>query len=253
MAKPKKIRTLKQRQADRSRRAVHSPVFRWSQTGRAVDLMDTHVACGKRRFQRGSTFASLLISPLVAEVDCAACVRLLSMTREQHEAHVEAEKKKLADVRAKQQSRADEERAAAVQARVALVAAYRDDALVALDAYLSDVPYERMGEVLVAAVTKYRLDNPRSRGEKLWVMTGDQHDQRRDILCRFCRRKVGHGELGRDHSWKWFDTCTWREFPTLAAYREVYGDESSVVCVGRHTTLCALAYLAGVPCAEPVP
>lgn len=119
------------------------------------------------------------------------------------------------------------------------VAIARSDAHAALDAWETDRrflepgPYgidARTGEILstsistrtllVAALNAYKLENPKARGDRLWLYelvkpgTGSPR-------CRFCRECLG-------------------------ASRSTKLDISDEPAVFVHTTTCALRYLAGV-------
>ena len=63
------------------------------------------------------------------------------------------------------------------------------------------------------------------------------------MRCRFCNHVLGHGRQGYNYSHAWF---------TADGVERHSGHEGAVVSVARHTTLCALAYLHGQGCAEPL-
>lgn len=260
--KSKKPRTFKQRQADRARMVVHSLPFIWQNGQRRFTYGVSRLPCGQSVADRTGRTRPSRTEP--NEVTCTGCQRVLAMTAEQYNAHILAEAKKLQDVRAKQRARADEERAARQREQWNQVHKYEDDALVTLDAYLAGVEYEHMREVLGAALVKYRMEHPESRGERLWVMSEAKFfkndakapDTKRNIVCRFCRRLLGRGDLGKDYTYSWFSydlhesaTESWAREYTDTVLSPAY----PVVSVGRHTTLCALAYLSGTQCVEPVP
>ena len=247
-----KPRTFKQRQADRGRMVRHAEPFAWFPEGRRFNYGTGRTACGKSIHGAQSRLITMGGAG-VPTVTCTPCRKLLDMTAIQFDQHVTTEVAKLAQVRVQQQAKAAAVREQKQRDGWDVVHKYEDDALVALDAFLSDTYYEHMDEVLRAAVLKHRLMFPATRGEKLYVMGGTLHEEKRTVVCRFCRKQVGRGDLGKDHSRSWFDTHSWREFAYYESYQSVYGDSPSYVCVGRHTTLCALAYLSGTECVELVP
>lgn len=237
--------------------ATHSIPFVWRAGVRELDYSADRVACGKKVYVEGVRTRTVTNSG--GAVTCTSCLRLLAMSEVQYLAHLATEAKKLQDVRTAQRQKADVAKQQKYEQQWAEVYKYQDDALVAQDAFLSGAEYPLMDEVLQAVVLRQRLCYPKSRGEKLWLFGPEvsfdveYRQKKRVINCRFCRKQIGVGELGRDYSRSVFDVRSWREFNSMTSYRRVYGDSPSYVCVSRHTTLCALAYLAGTTCVEPVP
>lgn len=234
---------------------VHSVPFWVDVDDYRTFTFEPRTACGKKLHNRANV--RLPTTVVLNSVTCATCRRLLAMTADQYRAHLLAEKKHLDDVRAGQRDRAAAKRAAVLAERRAFVDQCRDDAQVALDAYLSDAQYPLMDKVLAAAMTLYQLNNPASRGDRLWVFTTEGvtklmpgGSSARCVTCRFCRVDIGAGVLGSDYSRSYFDV---REGVELAHNKWVAATPTNVVSVARHTTLCALAYLAGTTCVEPVP
>lgn len=265
MAKQKR-QTFKQRQAANARMATHSQAFIWTMGQRAA-YENGRAACGRKLFENGIRVPRVEVrqnGPWWLGVTCKACRRLCEMTAEQWFQNSLDEAKKLQDVRAKQREKAEKEKAERLAEKHAFVEKYQQDALVALDAYLEGTEYEHMDQVLSAALTLERLRNPQSRGERLWVFGGtkDSHAHDRDMVCRFCRRKIGESELGHDWSdrvfrvsdWQWFGSWMSAEM-SLGPVGEEMGLDVKQLFVqpARHTTLCALAYLSETECVEPVP
>ncbi len=262
MVKIKKQRTLKQRAADRRRLAVHSATFVWQDVERDYVAQSQTTACGKRRFQDGRVVAIHSFDASI--VTCAACVRLLAMTRAEYLAHVTAEATKLQDVRKWQGFCSLWGRLAVRAERAKFVDEHRDDALVALDAYLSGDDYPRMSDVLSAALTLYKMQNPTSRGDNLVVF--DKSENRttpRTARCRFCRCAIGSWSIadGMSRAGRIHDLVSGDIWPTWERLREHcekiganYDDDAwrtrRFVEPERHVTLCALAYLSGTKCVE---
>lgn len=207
-----------------------------------TDPFDNTTLCGRRtgrtergRRQHGWTY-------FAERVDCERCLRLHRMTPAERAA-LDAEKgAKLSSLRGKK----DQERAAKRAELVARVEEARPEAMVLLDAIeagkVSDaINYERewteerrllevkLDELLALAVLAHKIDNPTTRGERLWKYSAESTsaDERvRDTLCRFC------GEVMEE---------------------SVKIGDRGVEAYAKHTQPCALRYLAGDFAPRPHP
>lgn len=192
-------------------------------------------------------------------VTCAACLRWLALSPDEREAHDLGESTRAKAAHGKLAEKRKVDQAAAAAERDAHVQTMRTTALVAMDAVLAgrtdgndpDV-MTMLAEALATAMVAYRAVNPRTRGERRWVFetsaTAPASNNIRIIACRFCRRCMGSGEIGYDYSTSCFDANgVIVHWPNTDENRP-----RIAVSVARHTTLCALAYLAGVANPEPM-
>lgn len=189
----------------------------------------------------------------VGSITCAACLRWLELDEIQRNladlARASEARDKIAAVRSKVESKTkpqrDKERAARAVRAAELIAEHEDHAQVAVDAYLSDREYPLLRACLEAAMVKHRRENPTTRGKRLWYFRQqDPVQSGREIACRFCDGVIGKGcQISWDYSASWFTDHGVERGP----------ENGGTVSVRRHTTLCALAYLACVPCVEPLP
>lgn len=252
----------------RARQVVHGPVLQWyiQKTsglvgGYSDEYMTTHVCCGKRRQDKTGSY--LRFSRDQADVTCTECKRRAELSLEDYRAERKAEQGKLEALRAEQTKKQREAREALIKDSLAAIDEVRPDALVMLDAVLQDTEYPRAEEVLRAALVLHRINNPRSRGERLWVFRGgDPNPSTQEICCRFCGGVMGSGRVGYDYTQSWFTadrrehaTEHWAQQHVVEEGLDGWPDVNArlVVGVNRHTTLCALAYLSDTKCLEPVP
>lgn len=256
MAKP---RSRKQLRADAARAALHCQSFAWV-TRDTVTLgpqnsrvyASSRTACDKKvaeyvgmansptisGYSKGILPGRVVGMMAAGRVTCAECARQLAMTTAEHNEYVAVRAERKTAQFNKLKAKQVENLKAKVRAAQDNVRNWEHDALVAQDAYLQGDAYPHLADVLAAALQKQRLACPWSRGNRLWQFSGEpgnKSDRMRDVMCRFCCGIFGRREMGYDYTNDDF----------------VVGGET--VNVGRHTTLCALAYLAGAQCPEPHP
>lgn len=167
-------------------------------------------------------------------VTCTACLRLVAMSPEEWRAHRDAEQAKAKQVFDRLAGKRREQDEQARRERVELVESTREEALIAIDAIAPEHggprtsdEHELVARVCKVAVTAHRLANPKSRGNRLWVLRDVGKDGRErgigDVCCRFCGEVLAAGvQVGAD--------------------RTVYGNRPAV---SGHTVRCAVHYLAG--------
>lgn len=220
-------------------------------------------ACGKairrrRAAGQGQSFWQTLFPQAYREhdVSCTGCRRWFVMTpeeRAQHTAQETAVKGAALEALRKRQAAAKSEKALATAAAIADA---RVQALAAFDAVLEGRKFDGLSEVIAAAV-EMRCKDPtlpkttKGRG-RAWIFfegIGDfpdypyTHHESFAIVCRFCQTALGVGKRGFVYEQSTFNA------KGVEVHRDV---EDARVHVGRHTTLCALAYLLGVPHPEPI-
>ena len=196
-----------------------------------------------------------------ASVSCAECRRQVKMTPGEHRAYMVQRAREQQEKFAKFKTITEEKRKTDREAREALVATMRDDALVMMDCVLSDQPYEHADTVMYAAHQKWLLASPKApvhekSAERRYVVRSVFGTRR--VCCRFCGGWYGLAARGANYNGCWFSKgphgyvdldLFWSE----ERAREKYGEAAVPVSVDRHHTLCALAYLADVECPEKIP
>lgn len=198
------VRTLYEASDARNRRIEElrrQRIVRNTTTHLRVDAFSLAVLCGAKvgRTEKGRRRHGWNYD--LAQVDCQKCIRLAAMTPAEREALEDEKRDKLGALR----SRKDEERAARRAELVARIEAARPEAMVMLDAIeagrVGAANYERewsderralearLDELLVFAVMAYKVDHPKSRGDRLWKFSRDPEKHltgHADARCRFC-------------------------------------------------------------------
>lgn len=174
---------------------------------RAVHLVSPYgddLVCGEpfnRPTKDGFGWIAARRTNIPERATCARCRRFAAESLGQREARIAAEKAKAAAAFAKLNERKKYDDAWTKLWRVIAIESLRPDAMVAMDLLgsgrrVDEVTSELLARVCAGAVMAHRFENPRSRGERLYIyraagersggLGGPWGRRVTDVVCRFC-------------------------------------------------------------------